>query len=176
MKIRYFAFVFTLLFATSGCYLPMTGTVVDAETNQPIEGAVLLVEWTKTNVRGPADPYTTSYKVAEAVSDKNGKVKMPGCWCPFANEPDVTVYKKGYVAWNNKFIFPDYKKRKDFRWGGDAFRLERFKEEHSHEKHVSYIRSVIHSALFSMVKDRFNTAYDWEIDFGLDERKLINTN
>ncbi len=74
MKIHHLIAVIIMLFATSGCYLPTTGTVVDAESGAPIEGAVLLVEWTKTNVGGGADPYTTSYKVAEAVSDKDGKV------------------------------------------------------------------------------------------------------
>ena len=137
----------------------MTGTVLDAETNQPIEGVVLLVEWTKTNVRGPADPFTTSYKVAEAVSDKDGKVKMPGCWCPFANEPDVTVYKKGYVAWNNKYIFPDYKKRKDYRYGGDAFRLERFKDTFSYVDHYSFFTQAIGSTLASDKKQSIFRVY-----------------
>ena len=147
MKTHHLIAVLITLLATSGCYLPMTGTVVDAESGAPIEGAVLLVEWTKTNVGGGADPYTISHKVAEAVSDRDGKVKMPGCFCPLANEPDVTVYKKGYVAWNNKFIFPDYKKRKDFRWGGDAFRMERFKDTYSYSDHESFVSRAINDTI-----------------------------
>ena len=36
-----------LLLPCVGCTTPMTGKIVDAESGQPIEGAILLIEWTK---------------------------------------------------------------------------------------------------------------------------------
>ena len=57
-------------------YPPMTGTVVDAETGKPIEGAVVLVEWTKTH--GIGEHWTESFKVEESVTDREGKFTITG--------------------------------------------------------------------------------------------------
>lgn len=47
------------------------------------------------------------------------------------NHPSLTVYRKGYVAWNNQYIFPDRKRRLDFKWSNDyVFRLEKFRPEY----------------------------------------------
>jgi hypothetical protein len=104
-----------MLVLLTGCYKPISGTVVDSDTNAPIEGAVVMVEWTKTH--GIGDHWTESYKVADTVTDKEGKFTLPGCYRPFVNEPDVTIYKKGYVAWSSRWIFPDRRNRTDFKWG-----------------------------------------------------------
>ena len=92
MKNKLLSLLFAVALTSTGCYLPVNGRVIDAETNQPIEGAVVLVEWTKT--KGFGFTYTESYKVAETTSDKDGKFELPGCYSAFVNEPDLTVYKK----------------------------------------------------------------------------------
>ena len=151
--------LFALLSLMSGCYFGITGRVIDIETNQPIEGAVVLVEWTKT--KGLGLTYTESDKVAEVLSDKDGKFDLPGCYNPFVNPPDVTVYKKGYVAWNNKFVFPGYKKRTDFEWGaGNALRLERFKNTYSYINHESFIDGAVHVGLSPDKKQIFLKHYN----------------
>jgi len=134
MNARILAVCVLVVLLSSGCYLPINGRVVDAETQLPIEGAIVLVEWTKKH--GFGDAWTESYKVVEVVSDKDGKLKIEGCYSPFVQPPDVTVYKKGYVAWNDENIFPSYKKRTDFRWGNYVFKLQRFKEEYTFVKHT----------------------------------------
>lgn len=111
-----------MLLTLAGCYFPMSGKVIDAETSQPIEGAVVLVEWTKTH--GIGEHWTESAKVVEVISAKDGIVKISGCYDPFVRSPDVTIYKKGYVAWNNYYIFPNSLHRTDFKWGrGYIFKL-----------------------------------------------------
>src|SRR3990172_7997079 len=143
LMIKKFALLLFLIFFTTGCYGTITGTVVDAETGKPMEGAVVLVEWTKT--KGMGLTYTESYKVIEVVTDKDGKATISGVFNPLVDPPDVTVYKKGYVAWNNKYIFPDYKKRADFKWeNGAVVGLERFKEGHSRADHVYFLHSITH--------------------------------
>ncbi len=139
MRYRLSITILSIMLLVTGCYVPISGMVVDAETNAPIEGAVVLVEWTKT--KGVGFTYTESVKVAETLSDKDGKFGLPGCFSLFVNEPDVTVYKKGYIAWNNKYIFPTYEKRKDFQWRiGSVFRLENFNEKiYSHKQHALFI-------------------------------------
>ncbi len=140
-----------------GCYPEVTGFVVDAETGQPIEGAVVLVEWTITT-GVPGMTGTKSYKVAEMISDKDGKVILPeGGPNLLVNPPRVTVYKKDYVAWNNEHIFPDYRERKDFKWSeATVFKLERFKKEYSRADHVFFLHSITHWGKL------INESYRWE--------------
>ena len=126
----------------AGCTTPITGKIVDAETGQPIEGAILLVEWTK--VHGFGNTYTSSEKAVEVFSDKDGIVKIPGYNDPTVGKPDITIYKKGYVAWNSHWIFPDFRNRTDFKWkNGFVFRLQRFKTEYSYREHVNFISNSI---------------------------------
>jgi hypothetical protein len=158
LRYKYLAILFLILIA--GCEGEITGIVVDAETGQPIEGAIVLVEWTKAKGL-PGMSYTESYKVVEAVTDKEGKASIEGVSSPLVSAPRVTVYKKGYVAWNNAFIFPDWKKRTDFKWGNNyLFKLEKFKPEYSFDKHISFIRASIGMTL-DQKKIMYN-AIRWE--------------
>jgi hypothetical protein len=154
-----------------GCNEDVTGIVVDAETGQPIEGAVVLVEWTET--RGiPGMTVTDSYKVVEAVTDKEGKAEISGVLSPFVRGPEVTVYKKGYVAWNNHYIFPGWKKRTDFKWANNyIFKLEIFKPEYGYDDHASFIQSSISSSAASEKKQLMKNSYRWEELKALDERR-----
>ena len=166
---RILAVLFT--FVSTGCYASMTGTVVDSETGKPIEGAVVLVEWTMEKGL-PGLSNTEPYKVIEVITDKEGKFEVSGVLNPLVDPPDITVYKKGYVAWNNKFIFPGYKKRKDFKWQNKyIFKLEQFKSEYSYVKHSSFISDAIHSWSASEKKDIFKKAYEWEEDEAFKERQ-----
>ncbi|RLC98243.1 MAG: hypothetical protein DRI46_11675, partial [Chloroflexi bacterium] len=116
----------------------ITVKVVDAETDEPIEGAVVLVQWTKTT--GFGFKATSIYKLVELVSDKNGELTIPGVFKLGASKPMLVVYKKGYVAWRNEYIFPSYERRTNFHWrDGYVFRLEHFKAEYSHKDHVSFL-------------------------------------
>lgn len=163
--------LFLLILSVSGCSASskgLSGTVVDAETGKPIEGAVVLVEWTRKT--GIGDKHTVSVKVVEKVTDKEGKFSVAGTFKPFVDPPDVTVYKKGYVAWNNKMIFPEYKSREDFKWqNGYVFWMDRFKEGYFYNKHLSFIRTCSNDTLSSEKKKIFENAYEWEVDLARDE-------
>lgn len=153
----------------SGCYATLTGTVVDAETGEPIEGAVVMAEWTE--LKGlPGLTYTESYKVIEVLSDRDGKVTVEGVFKPGLEPPHLVVYKKGYVAWSNEYVFPEWKKRTDFEWkDGYVFRLERFREGYSYDEHVSFIYIVSRDVLSD--KPHLEKAYSWEKDKAFEERK-----
>lgn len=156
-----------VLFVTTGCYGTLRGKIVDAETGAPIEGAVAMAEWTKT--KGLGNTYTVSAKVSEAVSDKDGNFELDGCYSPFVDKPSLTIYKKGYVTWNNQYIFPDWNKREGFEWkSGGVFVLERFKEGYSFDRHVSFIRRSINFSLHH--EETFiEKAMNWEIGLARDE-------
>ncbi|MFA4829002.1 MAG: carboxypeptidase-like regulatory domain-containing protein [Thermodesulfovibrionales bacterium] len=161
--------ILLIIFSLSSCsYAGMSGPVIDAETGKPIEGAIVLVEWTMT--KGIGLTHTDSYKVVEKVTDKSGKFSISGVINPLADSPHITIYKKGYVAWNNEYIFPDYKKREDFKWvNGYVFRLERFKEGYLYDKHVSFINMTIRSTIAYEKKKKLIEAFDWETELARRE-------
>jgi len=95
--------------------------------------------------------------VKEAEVDANGRFTLdrpPG----FGVEESVTVYKFGYVAWNNELIFPSYENRKS-KSIPDPILLEPFPAGESHQKHRGFIESVIRGGMYSNERDqRFEDA------------------
>jgi hypothetical protein len=148
----------------------MTGTVVDSETNRPLDGAVVLVEWTITTGKAIGFRATDSYKVVETVTDNDGRFAVSTVLNPFVDSPHLTIYKKGYVAWNSNYIFPDYEKRTDFVWQKNhIFQMKKFNHEFSFIKHVSFIRSAIHSEVASEKKSILKNTIEWEVNNSLRE-------
>ena len=94
-----------------GCYPGISGVVVDAETHKPIEGAVVLAQWTKTH--GIGDPWHSVYKIIETETDFEGKFILSGVYNPTVDKPTLVIIKRGYVAWRNDIVFPGYTKRMD---------------------------------------------------------------
>jgi len=168
MKLKHGILITGLLLLLNACYGGITGEVVDAETGNPIQGAVVLVEWDMT--KGLGLSYTTRYKVFETVTNGNGRFTLQGVFNPFVNPPNLVIYKKRYVAWRENFIFPEYKKRKDFQWkSGTVYRLERFKRGYSHSKHTSFFLSGISSLGTS---SKLSQAYLWERQQAMKEEDL----
>ena len=151
--------IIVMLVCLTGCYPAITGRIIDAETERPIEGAVVLVEWTKT-VGLPGLTHAETYKVVEVVTDNNGIATIDGCSSYSVNPPDVTIYKKNYVAWNNKYIFPGLIKRTDFTWGDSTFKIERFKNTYSYVDHQSFIDGVASLSSEAAKKKMFIKAYE----------------
>jgi hypothetical protein len=161
------AIIIVVVLLAIGYYPSITGVVFDSETGEPIEGAVVLVGWSKTSLFPPGLPTTRTVKVSEAITDGEGKFKLPGIFNLRVNPPYLTVYKKGYVAWSNEYIFPDWEKRTDFKWNsGYVFKLEKFKPEYSFDDHVAFIGGMIKSAH----GEKFDRALDWERTKARNER------
>lgn len=167
------------LFISSGCYGPLTGTVIDAETKKPIAGAVVYAEWVVE--KGIGFTHTETYKVVETETDKDGKFSINGAYSlrPSMELFTLIVYKPGYAAWQNKFIyrFPEeeLKRRTDFHWFGfgHVFELEKFKETYSHAEHLSFFRG----GLSLDSSSKLEQALFWELPFqrkelGLYRRKI----
>jgi len=96
----------------------------------------------------------------EVVSDKDGKVRISGCYDPFVQSLDVTIYKNGYVAWNNYYIFPHSLHRTDFEWkSGYVFKLEKFLSTYSYLDHRSFIHGAAHLSLAHEKKMKFSQYY-----------------
>lgn len=84
---------------------PYKGKVVDAETGEAIDGAVVLGEWPLEHYGGPAGPIITFCDAQETVTDKNGEFKVPRAFCfhiwPFTKmgEESFKVFKPGYDSY-----------------------------------------------------------------------------
>jgi hypothetical protein len=84
---------------------PFEGRVVDQETGQPIEGAVVFVEWHIRHMM-IAESF---FDAKEVLTDKDGNFFIPKNWSfnPWRNmvmDSDVIIFKAGYgnvqVHWN----------------------------------------------------------------------------
>lgn len=175
MKVNTTILLLTALLLT-GCYGTLRGKIVDAETGAPIEGAVAMAEWTKT--KGLGNTYTVSAKVVEAVSDKDGNIELEGCYSPFVDKPSLTIYKKGYVAWNNVLIFPSRKVREGFEWGnGQMFTMERLPEKADFIAHYNFINHVAKPYSETSNKKNFLDSYNgWEGRKFIEQMNSLNNN
>ena len=82
------------------------GKVIDAETKEPIEGAVVVVEYKKGTI-GVPQAYYSVMEVKEALTDKNGDFHIPSYTTiiqPLSIEgyASFIIYKPGYAS------FPGY--------------------------------------------------------------------
>jgi len=128
-----------LILSTSACARRLIqGRVVDAVTAEPIDNAAIYIAWFKSGSGPPGLAGTVKVEVAEDLSDSEGVFKIPK-YSKLFKWYRMVVYKKGYVCWNSRKIFPTYEERKDFSLeDGMTIKLEQFKEEYSREKHASF--------------------------------------
>ena len=113
----------------AGCVAPIRyegtyqGRVVDEETREPIEGAVILATWHRHH-DNLAGGYHTFYDARETVTDKKGEFEMPGMGLLlFSNieKMEMMAYKAGYGYRNGSWesFKTGISGRKYIKWEGD---------------------------------------------------------
>ena len=114
---------------------PYEGTVVDAETGQPLVGAVVHGTWYKAHP-GPGGASHTYYDSFEMLTGKNGEFSIPGqglLVLSMIEEMDVTIFKAGYeqITPNVWRGLKSYRLRDKIVWDGNraTFRLRRLSIE-----------------------------------------------
>jgi hypothetical protein len=123
----------TFLLLCSGCYSGISGKVVDGVNGKPLEGAVVLAQWTKTH-GFPGLISHTVYKIEETETDKEGVFSIAGVYNLFVDPPEMVIYKKGYVPWRNDmdFMNPTWKHYEKNKWQNNfTYKLAPWKEEYS---------------------------------------------
>lgn len=131
-----------------------TATVIDDETGKPIEGAVAIAIWRgkqkNCTIVGSLEGACWGFlRAEETASDKEGKITIPGFWKTTidpgkrgsATSPRLTVYKFGYVCWDQQEIFHPksrWEDRKDFNRDNRIVRLEKWPEDMSFRKHSDF--------------------------------------
>jgi hypothetical protein len=115
------AFLCILLQIGSGCTSTLEGQVLDAQTGKPIQGAVVLGVWTKVGGL-PGLYHHELVGVREVETDAEGRFVLERAKrIIYEDDESVTVYKPGYVAWNNIYMFPVSERRKDQRIPSEIF-------------------------------------------------------
>lgn len=90
---------------SSGCGIaavrydgPYEGRVIDADTGQPIEGVVVLGDWSREHI-SPGGATHTFYDAKETITDKNGEFYIEGMGLEILSNVtpmDVLIFKAGY--------------------------------------------------------------------------------
>lgn len=137
-----FVFAMTYILILAGCYPGIKGKVVDSVTGTPIQGAIVVAEWTTTG-GVPGLTHHQSYKVVETETDKAGKFRLGGVYNPLVNAPAMVIYKSGFIPWRNDMNFKTSVKVYDKPvWQDDmTYLLEPWHEGLSDEKLVMYLGS-----------------------------------
>lgn len=104
MKSKSIVSFFILFFLLQGCCYPVRydgpykGKVVDVDTGKPIEGVVVLGQWSKVAVT-PAGGVSSYYDAQERVTNKNGEFEIRGLGLKILSNVapmNVLIFKVGY--------------------------------------------------------------------------------
>ena len=84
------------------------GRVLDMESGQPIEGAVIMGLWRRVSIG--AHPVETYHDVQETLSDPEGHFTLPGTWggaVPWitgVKEPVFVIFRPNYAAFRGSWL------------------------------------------------------------------------
>lgn len=108
MVIQRALLVIAALLPLTACGLsggPIEGQVLEAGTNRPIPGAIVIVRWKGTYSIPFADTRSSCYHVESATSDAQGRFKT-SVWTAESKGPlfsedywEIDAYKAGYESW-----------------------------------------------------------------------------
>ncbi len=120
---------------------PFDGRVLDAGNGDPVTGALVYGTWTFQSGYGLQAP--SDVREAVTSTDASGRYRiprlddMPGK----AHLTDFTlvIYKRGYVAYRSDRRFEDLGPRLDFAQRQNLIKLDRWRAEYSHVRHLRYV-------------------------------------
>lgn len=100
----------TLLIAPAIAAGPWGGKIIDIETKEPIEGAVVLAVWERV-YRTPAGPNSYFYEAKEVLTDKEGRFEIPA-YTPinllpiisYMRGPHFTIFKPRYLSLSGEYL------------------------------------------------------------------------
>lgn len=135
--------------AIAGEFGPFQGKIVDADTKEPIEGVVVLIEWRETHFWAGS----TFIDAQETLTDKDGKFYIPGIWVlnPWKRlniRSILIIYKSGYGTPSGMGIydraaevFRDDGRQGDYIWkfehGNPVFVLKKMTVEERKKRLIS---------------------------------------
>jgi hypothetical protein len=149
------------------------GRVIDVETRNPIQDAVVSIEWIKYKLGPPGLPWESKVlELAEDISDVEGQFEIPK-YIIFNYDVYMSVYKNGYVCWSHLSFFPSSIERKGFKVkDGIVIELEPWKENYSKQKHARFTtsRSGLGPLFMEAIKEEIRIDNEYWRNLG-DKRK-----
>lgn len=124
-----FVVAFILVSSLSMAAGPWKGKIIDIETKDPLEGAVVLAVWERV-YRTPAGPNSYFYEAKEVLTDKDGRFEIPS-YTPINLLPIISYMRGPYFT----FFKPGYLSLSSVDFG--EFFLEGAKEEPLERKDIS---------------------------------------
>lgn len=128
---------------------PYSGQVIDGQTGEPIEGASVLIYWTKL-VPQIIESSSETIEVRLAYTDRNGRYDIPRFYAnlgltSFFESTNVIIYEPGYQAyivtvWHDS---PYAKPPISFREKDHVIRLDRIPPNFSHREHYKKIEDAL---------------------------------
>jgi len=131
--------------ASAAIYPALTGTVIDAATGKPVQGASVLVYWTKSVLRPPIEAGSELVKARLAETDHDGRyhidgiIKLLGAF-EFKGDTVLIVYQPGYCVQIEQEYRGD---SKVIIKEGNLIKLERIPPDFDHGKHYEEIEDAL---------------------------------
>ena len=125
-----FIYVLTMTAIPALAAGPWKGKIIDIETKEPIEGAVVLAVWQRA-YRTPAGDNTYFYNAKEVLTDKEGRYEIPS-YRPinllpiisYIREPEFTIFKPGYLSLSSRHLDENViDNQAEFKKNGNMYRL-----------------------------------------------------
>jgi hypothetical protein len=152
------------LFSCQSNNIELYGRVVDAETSEPIQGAIIYAHWTVTKGL-PGLAYNMPYATMETVSDLDGKFRFQKPGDSSVNPPRMVAYKAGYTGWDHQYTFPAYERREPWV-NGSELRLVKFTPNYSNYgskyTHYEHVRFIQFAVLTWPADSIMRKAIEWE--------------
>jgi hypothetical protein len=128
---RFTTALLTLLIVTAGCAGPWKGKILDSDTREPLEGAVVLAVWERV-YRTPAGGNSYFCEAKESVTNQAGEFDIssytPVNLLPlisYMRGPVFTVFKPGYGSLSGLalggFFTGEKKAEQDYQRGGERY-------------------------------------------------------
>lgn len=151
IRLSFIALIVPIILSCSGCVSvlrydgPYEGRVIDTQTNQPIEGAVVHGTWMKVypNPAGSSSEYYDSYEV---LTNKDGEFKIPGKGLLILSNIDdmtLSIFKAGYTQfprnsnWSGLVQFGPFEKVSWDEYGKGTFKLRKMMTEERKNRSVT---------------------------------------
>jgi hypothetical protein len=120
---------------------PFRGRVVEAETGEPVSGAVVYATWTLRKGYGMTLP--AGHREHITSTDERGLYEVPALDEPGGGvritDFALVIYKRGYIAYRSDRRFSDLGPRRDFAQIGNEVELARWRDQLSHVHHLRYV-------------------------------------
>jgi hypothetical protein len=149
-RLNYFILMLVMapLLSACGMHYNIKGKVINGQTGQPVEGAVVDINWIRYKLGPPGLPLDMAfYGTTERLTDAEGGFTIPKY--TFGTH-FMGVYKKGFVCWSSDTKFNPQGKTEDEMFvhryvkvkNGMVIKLEPKDGNFPAVKHASFVQSV----------------------------------